>query len=72
MQTHPMALTKLAAFFHDAYFQKKKKLKPLVVIGPTNNNGVCLVVGYTGQPRSADNQVIPPVPSGGAPLNSAL
>ena len=52
-----MALTKLAAFFHDAYFQKKKKLKPLVVIGPASPAGACLVVGYTGQPRTTDKQV---------------
>lgn len=56
-QSHPMALTKLAAFFHDAYFQKKKKLKPLVIIGPANRGGTCLVVGYNGQPRTADKQV---------------
>lgn len=51
-QAQPLALQKLAAFLHDAHFQDKKRDKPVVVIGPKDAAGRCLVVGFSGNPRS--------------------
>ena len=52
-QGNPLALTKMAAFFFDAYYQKKKKHKPLVVVGPVDAEGNCNVIGFSGPPTSS-------------------
>ena len=43
----------MAAFFFDAYYQKKKKYKPLVVVGPVDAEGNCNVIGFSGPPTSS-------------------
>ena len=43
----------MASFFFDAYYQKKKKHKPLVVVGPVDAEGNCNVVGFSGPPASS-------------------
>jgi len=43
----------MASFFFDAYYQKKKKYKPLVLIGPVDAEGDCNVVGFSGPPASS-------------------
>ena len=43
----------MASFFFDAYYQKKKKHKPLVVVGPVDAEGNCIVVGFSGPPASS-------------------
>jgi len=53
LQGNPLALTKMASFFFDAYYQKKKKYKPLVLIGPVDAEGDCNVVGFSGPPASS-------------------
>lgn len=48
----PMALLKLAIFLQDVLLRKNKR--PLIVVSPADQNGLCTVVGVVGQPKLSD------------------
>ena len=50
---HPLALAKIGMFLRDVASQRASaaaKRKPIVLVGPANAEGMCLVVGVTCEP----------------------
>ncbi|CAL8469810.1 g9352 [Coccomyxa elongata] len=53
--SHPLALVKLGMFLRDvAAMRQTKKRKPIVLVGPADAHGNCLVVAVTCEPMSAE------------------
>ncbi|KAK9808923.1 hypothetical protein WJX72_006468 [[Myrmecia] bisecta] len=48
---HPLALTKLGMFLHEAYYIQKHKRINYVLIGPQDAEAHCLVLGLIAQPQ---------------------
>ncbi len=53
--SHPLALVKLGMFLRDvAAMRQTKKRKPIVLVGPADAQGNCLVVAVTCEPMSGE------------------
>ena len=53
--THPLSLLKLALFIQDGLRVTRRRLRPLVVIGPSaDDDSLALIVGVTAKPNSDD------------------
>jgi hypothetical protein len=56
--TQPLALRKLGMFVRDAYVRRDpSKRMGMVIVGTSNSEGNCLVVGITPAPGSGSTQV---------------
>lgn len=56
--SHPLALVKLGMFLRDVAAHKNRtgRPKPVIVIGPGDGNGNCLIVAVANEPMSEDTQ----------------
>lgn len=57
LQSHPMALQRLAAFFQEQAVHFGQRRKPVVLIGPRSTEGRCLVIGYEATNRMQGNRL---------------